>query len=147
MAKKIEPTLHSVHLDLGANEVDHRILLDDGDIDTGYSFVGLSIIPVSNAAIDIRGIVVHTQPNGAAIVTAARFDINRNDQVGFAYMDGTSGVMQTYIKADTVIVQDLFLTNLSGLIVNIELLFVRSDIGASGSIISLLRERSQGEPT
>jgi len=138
------PTLHSVYLDLEGGESDHRILLDDGDIESGYELIGFKLIPFNGGAVDVRGVVIHTQENGVAIQTSGRFNINRNDQVAFAFSDGTSAIIQTFIKLDTVIVQDLFLSNLSPTEVNIELTFVKSKIGAAMSIVSLLRERSQG---
>jgi len=138
-------TLHTTYTLLDRQEANRRLLLDDNDIETGYLIESMTLIPQNNTTTGIAGVVLHTQENGAAIQTSGVFNATRNDQVGFGYSEDTAATPNSFIKAGTLIVGDLFLTNLSNIDVNIELVFTRHKISGAKAILSLIKERSQGE--
>jgi len=138
-------SLHTNYILLDPMETNRRILLDDNDIETGYLIEGMTLIPQNNTVTDIKGVVLHTQENGATIQSSAVFNTTRNDQVGFGYSEDTAATPNTFVKVGTLIVKDLFLTNLSTRTINVELVLTKHKISGARAIISLLKERSQGE--
>jgi len=138
-------SLHTNYILLRRQQANRRILLDDNNIETGFLIESMTLIPQNNTTTDIVGVVLHTQENGVDIQTSTVFNATRNDQVGFGYSEDTAATPNTFVKVGTLIVRDLFLTNLSNTDVNVELVLTKHNISGAKAIISLLKERSQGE--
>jgi len=138
-------SLHTNYILLRRQQANRRILLDDNNIETGFLIESMTLIPQNNTTTDVVGVVLHTQENGADIQTAGVFNATRNDQVGFGYSEDTAATPNSFVKVGTLIVRDLFLTNISNTDVNVELVLTKHNISGAKAIISLLKERSQGE--
>jgi len=138
-------SLHTNYILLRRQQANRRILLDDNNIETGFLIESMTLIPQNNTTTDVVGVVLHTQENGVDIQTSTVFNATRNDQVGFGYSEDTAATPNTFVKVGTLIVRDLFLTNLSNTDVNVELVLTKHNISGAKAIISLLKERSQGE--